>query len=328
MLSKTLDGRTFNMIEKMIYTGSLKFCIGTFILALVFSVGQNKILVKDESCCPKLSDERWNKHQLYEGIEWKYAEFVDLFGSPQYLNLIISHADTLAKRIVFAAADNVEQGERRMRPSEFARHYSAMAAVNAGFFTDHPDNLNTGVFKWEGSVYPFLKRESDEIYFVGEGAIGISLEGEWLFYSREGKTWPNDWPDAHSAIAGGHSLIEEGSIRDNILDEEFITDREIQHAGQRHPRTAVCLAENNHILILVADGRHNEAVGFSLYELAQLLQEFGCINAINLDGGGSSTMFIRGEGVVNHPSDNGKFDRQGERAVRTVIVITEPEQKG
>lgn len=315
------------MLEKMMYTSLLKACIGKLFVVLFFIIGQNNIHVKDQSCCPKLSDERWNSQQLYDGIEWKYAEFLDLFGSPQYINLIISHADTLTERIVFAAADNVENGERHLRPSEFAGHYSAMAVINAGFFTDHPVNLNTGIFKWEGSVYPFLKKESDEIYFVGEGAIGITKGGEWVFYRREGKTWPNDWPEAHSAIAGGHTLIENGSIRKNILDENFKTEREIRHAGQRHPRTAVCLAENNYILILVADGRHNEAAGFSLYELAQLLQEFGCINAINFDGGGSSTMFVQEEGVVNHPSDNGKFDRQGERAVRTVFVITEPEQK-
>lgn len=315
------------MIEWRIYTETLKVIVCSLFAILFLIAGGNKILEQDLSCCPKLTDERWSNHELYEGIEWKHAEFENLFDSPQYLNLIISHADTLAQYVVFAAADSVQPDEKLLRPSEFAEYFKTLAVLNGGFFTDHSINVNTGIFKREGTVYPFLKQESEEIYFVGEGAVGINEEGKWIFYNREGNVWPDDWPEAHSAIAGGHALIQEGNIRDNIVREAYKTKREIRHAGQRHPRTAICQTEDNYIILLVADGRHFEALGFSLAELARLLQEFGCYNAINLDGGGSSTMFIRGEGVVNHPSDNGKFDRVGERAVRSVIVITEQEQK-
>lgn len=314
------------MIKWRVCTQALKIVVCSIFVHLFLITGQYNFMAQELSCCPKLTDEKWSSHQLYDGIVWMHAEFDNLFDSPQYLNLIISQADTLAQYVVFAAADSVQPDEKLLRPSEFDGYFETLAVINGGFFTDHPTNVNTGIFKREGAVYPFLKQESEEIYFVGEGAVGLNEGGEWIFYKREGKKWPDDWPEAYSAIAGGHSLIQEGSIRYNILSEDYKTEREIRHAGQRHPRTAICLTEDNHIILLVADGRHFEAAGFSLFELARLLQEFGCFNAINLDGGGSSTMFIRSEGVVNHPSDNGQFDREGERAVRTVIVVTEPEK--
>lgn len=315
------------MIKWRAWTQTLKIVVIIIFQAMFLIAGQLNIMAQDLSCCPKLTDEKWISNQLYDGIEWKHAEFENLFDSPQYLNLIISQADTLAQYVIFAAADSVQPDQKLLRPSDFAASFKTLAIINGGFFTDHPKNVNTGIFKKEGTVYPFLKQESEEIYFVGEGAVGINHEGEWIFYTREGKTWTDDWPEAYSAIAGGHSLIQDGSITYKILSEDFKTERETRHAGQRHPRTAICLTEDNHIILLVADGRHLEASGFSLAELARLLKEFGCYNAINLDGGGSSTMFIRGEGVVNHPSDNQQFDSEGERAVRTVIVISEPDMK-
>jgi exopolysaccharide biosynthesis protein len=51
-----------------------------------------------------------------------------------------------------------------------------------------------------------------------------------------------------------------------------------------------------------------------------------CVDALNLDGGGSSTMVIRGQpnnGVVNYPSDNKKFDHEGEREVANALVVLE-----
>jgi exopolysaccharide biosynthesis protein len=47
----------------------------------------------------------------------------------------------------------------------------------------------------------------------------------------------------------------------------------------------------------------------------------GCRSAVNMDGGGSSTAWVNGNGVVNHPTDNGLFDHQGERGVATVFTI-------
>lgn len=57
----------------------------------------------------------------------------------------------------------------------------------------------------------------------------------------------------------------------------------------------------------------------STLELAELMAVLGCSVAINLDGGGSSTAGLKTRGVVNYPSDNVKFNKEGKRGVATAI---------
>ena len=52
------------------------------------------------------------------------------------------------------------------------------------------------------------------------------------------------------------------------------------------------------------------------------MQALGAVDAMNFDGGGSSTAWINTHGIVNYPSDNKKFDHEGERGVATVITFT------
>ncbi len=62
----------------------------------------------------------------------------------------------------------------------------------------------------------------------------------------------------------------------------------------------------------------------TLLELALVMKSLGCEAAMNLDGGGSTTMWIRSLGVVNHPCDNGRFDHDGERAVTDAVCVIAP----
>jgi hypothetical protein len=86
--------------------------------------------------------------------------------------------------------------------------------------------------------------------------------------------------------------------------------------GTRHPRTAAGLCGDGTIVLAVVDGRQPKiSVGFSIDELAGLMAELGCVEAINMDGGGSSTMVVGGR-VVNSPSD-----AAGERPVSDALLI-------
>ena len=79
-------------------------------------------------------------------------------------------------------------------------------------------------------------------------------------------------------------------------------------------------ASDGTVVFVVVDGRLPEAAGVSTTELSLIMSWLGCRDALNLDGGGSSTMVFDGN-VVNHPSDNKKFDHQGERVVANAIVV-------
>jgi exopolysaccharide biosynthesis protein len=83
-----------------------------------------------------------------------------------------------------------------------------------------------------------------------------------------------------------------------------------------HPRTAIAKLKSGQILLVTVDGRQpGESIGMSLTMLADLLIEFGAVEAINLDGGGSTAMFIRNK-LVNNPSD-----ATGERPVSDAILV-------
>ncbi|MEJ2507757.1 MAG: phosphodiester glycosidase family protein, partial [Ignavibacteriaceae bacterium] len=75
------------------------------------------------------------------------------------------------------------------------------------------------------------------------------------------------------------------------------------------------------VLFIVIDGRKKDAEGMSLSEAQEYLQKIGCVDAINLDGGGSSTMWIKDKGVVNFPSDS-----TGERPVSNALLIVNEKQ--
>lgn len=94
------------------------------------------------------------------------------------------------------------------------------------------------------------------------------------------------------------------------------------HTTSRHPRTAIGITEDNKILFVTVDGRYpSKAAGMSMKELGFLLRILGAKDAMNLDGGGSTTLYIKDHGVVNYPSDNEKFDHAGERSVANAIYM-------
>ena len=143
----------------------------------------------------------------------------------------------------------------------------------------------------------------------------------------------------------GERFVPDGFTQAQLNALEYEDYR--KHQGVRHPRTAVALTADNDLLLVVADGRTSRAEGFSAKELTKFLKKhFNPRWAVNLDGGGSSTMYIRDynptikdskgkvHGVVNYPTDdikdaNGKVidsnknDHYGQRKVRTHILVME-----
>ncbi len=92
----------------------------------------------------------------------------------------------------------------------------------------------------------------------------------------------------------------------------------------RHPRSAIGIKADGKIILLTVDGRHDQSAGLSLFELTKVMRWLGCTTSINLDGGGSTTLWIstkKVNGVVNYPSDNKKWDHDGERKVANVIYL-------
>ena len=120
------------------------------------------------------------------------------------------------------------------------------------------------------------------------------------------------WKQATSIIGGGPQLIRNGRVEITNAAEKILPS----FVSDGHPRTAIAKLKSGQILLLTVDGRQpGESIGMSLNMLADLLIEFGALEAINLDGGGSTTMVIRNK-LVNKPSD-----ATGERPVSDAILV-------
>jgi hypothetical protein len=113
-------------------------------------------------------------------------------------------------------------------------------------------------------------------------------------------------------VGGVPQLLKNGKI-DITWEQEKASKSFVE---TRHPRTAVAKLNDGRFLMLTADGRTDESAGLDLYDLAKYMLELGAVDAMNLDGGGSTTMFVDGK-VVNKPSD-----REGERKVSDAILVT------
>ena len=119
------------------------------------------------------------------------------------------------------------------------------------------------------------------------------------------------------AIGGGPRIVRDGAVSVEAAAEEFSS----AFALQRHPRTAVGLKGKRLLLIAVDGRRPTYSEGISLVELANLMLELGCDQAMNLDGGGSTTVWLRGQ-VQNVPSDG------SERPVANDLLVFSTAPKG
>ncbi len=110
---------------------------------------------------------------------------------------------------------------------------------------------------------------------------------------------PKSWHIAQDIVGGAGLLIREGRDVEDWSIERFNAG----FAENRHPRTMIGTSPDNTIWLVTVDGRQPErSVGMSLVELRALARRLGLVNALNLDGGGSTTMWVQGQ-VMNRPSD-------------------------
>ena len=115
-----------------------------------------------------------------------------------------------------------------------------------------------------------------------------------------------------TAIGGGPVLLQNGAVK-------ITNNEELKFAGKaindKHPRTAMGYTKDGKLIILVIEGRNTIAHGATLEQEAQILKDLGCLEALNLDGGGSSCMLVNGKETIK------TSDKEGQRAVPAVFII-------
>jgi hypothetical protein len=123
--------------------------------------------------------------------------------------------------------------------------------------------------------------------------------------------------DLSGVVSGGPRLLNRGRIALRTKSEGFNRPGLFQRfVASRNPRTLAGVTATGELLLVTVDGRRpGFSAGMTLAEAARLMRDLGARDALNLDGGGSTAMIVRGR-VVNRPSDRG-----GERAVGDGVVL-------
>ncbi|MGV3620343.1 MAG: phosphodiester glycosidase family protein [Archangium sp.] len=177
--------------------------------------------------------------------------------------------------------------ERKQTVSSFAEKVGASVAVNADFFS-FDDYSTEGLSVGNGEPW---KDTHDTVtataFAFGEGRVQ-------LFERTPITVFDERW--MKGVVSGGPELLRDGVVQSS--------QQLPVKCFWLHPRTALGLSPDKKKLILaVVDGRSSKSTGVSCRALSKLMLELGAWNAMNLDGGGSSTLWVKGRGVVNTPSD-------------------------
>ena len=257
-----------------------------------------------------LSFERgiWLDMNKGEGLKLRMASYNEgrpLFGSSQSLSVLIVSPE---RECALVAAP---EGKLALT-SEMAAATGAIAAVNGSFFhMKAPYGGSTyaridGVTVSENAPVENFRRDPQR-----SGAI-VVRDRRFSIVTGFGpeRTYEEALP--------GETVLTTGPVL--LLDGDTCALHSFKFNSNRHPRTAFGIRPDGSLVFVVADGRSSQAAGLSMAELRQVMRWLGCRDAINLDGGGSSTMVFLGR-VINHPCDNRQFDEAGERPVANAWVI-------
>lgn len=277
----------------------------------------------------------WFEREVGDGIVWRYYHFDNLFGAKQsvsYMEVDLSNPNV-------NIALNFQPSYTGPNPGtghpDFPRQLTsvlamevpnAKAAVNGTYFNT---KTNDPVGEPWGGGETYLKVNGTVIHNFDEvnlnrAEMGILFNNtnDLNITRRVPAQTTGYWNSIESSWQ--NMMICGPVILDSGVVETF--DGTNTHATARHPRTAVGINNTtNKVYLLTVDGRTDQSAGMSCNELGQVMFAIGAEDGINLDGGGSTTLWAAGEpynGVVNYPSDNSAYDHLGERRGANTFVAT------
>ena len=244
---------------------------------------------------------------------------------------------------------------RRLTPSQFdQRNPGSIITVNCSFF-EFVQNRNVNLIVKNGKTVaydtPAVSRKGKDtltyMHTLGS-AFGISKSGKMdivynfndsllshPYYSQtvvkplidsfaklsvgdNRLSFLKKWK-IYQAFGGGPVLVQNQSVAITNNEERKFAGKAIQ---DKHPRTAIGYTADGKMIILVVQGRMKGlAEGATLPQLATIMLELGCVEAMNMDGGGSSCMLVNGKETIK-PSD-----KEGQRPVPAVLTVSRKEEQ-
>ncbi len=258
--------------------------------------------------------------RIGDGVFYRYAWSAKGPWAVHLVSADLSRCDVSLAVVPALANDGVTRSRLRVSEMSPPDGLAGIAAVNGDFFTPRGSPLGAeltistkrwtsrpalvwrkGLGAWIGTPDRQGGRPG-----AGFGSIGSDMAfGDSVAPSAEA-------PDGGWQVVGGYpKLLDSDRVAMGVA-----TARP-EFAALRHPRTGVAIdTESNRLWMVVVDGRQEpHSAGMTLHELADLMASLGADEALNLDGGGSSAMLLRGR-LANHPSD-----ASGERRVANSLWL-------
>ena len=246
----------------------------------------------------------WSEKTVMKGIVWKHAHFENLFNSIQD----IWYADVDMNQPKFKLSLPFVSQTPRKTVSEFAKSTpDAAVVINGNFFT-FDGNSSKQYLKVDGKVWSQTVPK-----YPDAGGVMFDKSGRMIRLVQRDSVGGWNKPKEANIMTTDVPVIINGKFWSYPTTKKFQVDR--------HPRTVLGLTPNNHLLLVIVDGRTKIAAGMTMPELQQLMKALNSHDAINMDGGGSSTLWCRGEpkeGVVNNPSGG------TQRQVANAIAVLAP----
>lgn len=259
----------------------------------------------------RFSQAKWEKQSVAKKTKVYTYQFSDssLFKANQYISFVEVKNHKKAPKFYIGY-----DSKALIKTSAFAKKYNATAVINGTFF-DMKNGGSVDFLKVNDTIVNQTRLDkNNKRTFHQEAAVVINNEQIAIKKWDGSENWESSLTDKNVMVSGPLLILND---KNEHLDS-------ISFNKARHPRSAIGIKPDGSVLLLTVDGRQSQSAGMSLFELTKIMRWLGCSSAINLDGGGSTALWVNGygeNGVVNHPSDNKKWDHEGERKVANVIFI-------
>ena len=250
----------------------------------------------------------WGWTDLGKGAQAGSAQ-LRLFDSPQSISVVRYKASK------FRTCIANEPGEDADSTSAIAGKYGAIAAINGSYF-NMKKLIPITYVKDDGILEG--RTSQGEANLRVDGLVGIRRGHRIIIALSDTLSYEKSAPRCREALAAGSILLQDGVPQ---IAEGSKGGKNRSFYEKRHPRSVIGTTTDGWVYMIVIDGRSSEAAGASISEATEIARMFGLSDAINLDGGGSSTLWTVSLGVLNHPSDNGRFDHAGQRTVPNIIYV-------
>ena len=255
------------------------------------------------------ADGVWTSVPVTDGITWERMVTSAMYGGAQSINVlrVDPSLDVLEPR----------QHSGCQTVSSVRAGQNAIAGINGTFFSGSCNSL--GMIRYQGTTYHTnTMHDYNSVGSYQQRTIGWTTGGAILF------SWLDqyqDWTAVSHAIGGYPSLVENG-----VATYEFYPGQTVQSATDwsANPRTAIGYSSAGEMLLVTVDGRSYMGSGVTSQNMANLMVSLGAVDAIGLDGGGSTTMSIDDcwhNHIVNHPSDNFLHGHDAARVVTDGVYV-------